>query len=125
MIIIRDNLYSLVSIPFLYFSDYLVSKIGVVNMFILGLAMYGVRYIGYSYITCPWFAFPFEALEVFTLFLLRVAIAQYIKVNAPEGTLATLNGMAGGAHFGFGKGVGGLLGGILKDQLGSMAMAFR
>ena len=94
-------------------------------MFILGLAMYGVRYIGYSYITCPWFAFPFEALEVFTLFLLRVAIAKYIKVNAPEGTLATLNGMAGGAHFGFGKGVGGLLGGILKDQLGSMAMAFR
>ena len=62
---------------------------------------------------------------MFTLFLLRVAIAQYIKVNAPEGTLATLNGMAGGAHFGFGKGVGGLLGGILKDQLGSMAMAFR
>ena len=97
----------------------------VVNMFILGLAMYGVRYMGYSYINCPWFAFPFEALEVFTLFLLRVAIAQYIKVNAPEGTLATLNGMAGGAHFGFGKGVGGLLGGILKDQLGSMAMAFR
>ena len=110
-------------------------------MFILGLAMYGVRYIGYSYITCPWFAFPFEALEVFTLFLLRVAMAEYIKVqyphlltcsdvsgvqvNAPEGTLATLNGMAGGAHFGFGKGVGGLLGGILKDQLGSMAIAFR
>ena len=44
---------------------------------------------------------------------------------APEGTLATLNGMAGGAHFGFGKGVGGLLGGVLKDQLQSMAMAFR
>ena len=33
--------------------------------------------------------------------------------------------MAGGAHFGFGKGVGGLLGGVLKDQLRSMALAFR
>ena len=33
--------------------------------------------------------------------------------------------MAGGAHFGFGKGVGGLLGGVLKDQLKSMALAFR
>ena len=53
-------------------------------MFILGLAMYGVRYIGYSYITCPWFAFPFEALEVFTLFLLRVAMAEYIKVQYPH-----------------------------------------
>merc|ERR1719446_826168 len=50
---------ALVSIPFLFFSDYLVEKIRVENLFILALAMYGVRYIGYSYITCPWFAFPF------------------------------------------------------------------
>ena len=33
--------------------------------------------------------------------------------------------MAGGAPFGVGKGVGGLLGGVLKDQLKSMALAFR
>ena len=83
-----------VSIPFLYMSDYIVGKVGMVNMFILGLAMYGVRYLGYSYLTCPWlvstqyliiyisrFAFPYEALEVFTLFLLRVAMAEYIKVQ--------------------------------------------
>ena len=91
------------SIPFLYMSDYIVGKVGMVNMFILGLAMYGVRYLGYSYLTCPWlvskqyllyistdilhtiyvsrFAFPYEALEVFTLFLLRVAMAEYIKVQ--------------------------------------------
>ena len=87
-------------------SDYIVGKVGMVNMFILGLAMYGVRYLGYSYLTCPWlvstqyllyisklstvilctiyvsrFAFPYEALEVFTLFLLRVAMAEYIKVQ--------------------------------------------
>ncbi len=40
------------------------------------------RYVGYSYITCAWFAFPFEALEVFTLFLLRVASSKYIQVLA-------------------------------------------
>ena len=42
--------------------------------------MYGVRYVGYSFISCAWYAFPFEALEVFTLYLMRVAQAQYIKV---------------------------------------------
>ena len=47
------------------------------------------------------------------------------QINAPDGTLATLSAMSGGAHFGFGKGVGGLLGGVLKDQLQSMALAFR
>jgi len=116
---------ALVSIPFLYYSDIIVDKFGVVNVFILALIMYGVRYVGYSLITCAWYAFPFEALEVFTIFLLRVGKARYIKINAPPGTLATLNGLAGGAHFGFGKGMGGLVGGVLKDQLGSTAMAFR
>ena len=82
---------ALVSIPFLYYSDYIVDKFGVVNVFILALMMYGVRYVdntslnvysddsflplryvGYSFITCAWYAFPFEALEVFTFFSLQV-----------------------------------------------------
>ena len=71
---------SLVSIPFLFYSDFIVKKVGVINIFITALAMYGVRYVGYSFITCAWYAFPFEALEVFTLYLMRVAQAQYIKV---------------------------------------------
>ena len=72
---------SLVSIPFLFYSDPIVNKVGVINIFIIALAMYGVRYLGYSFITCAWYAFPFEALEVFTLYLMRVAQAQYIKVR--------------------------------------------
>jgi len=116
---------ALVSIPFLYYSDWIIKKVGMVNVIILALIMYGVRYVGYSYITCAWFAFPFEALEVFTLFLLRVASSKYIQVQAPPGTLATMSGLSGGAHFGFGKGMGGLIGGVLKDQYKNTAMAFR
>ncbi|XP_023337113.1 major facilitator superfamily domain-containing protein 6 [Eurytemora carolleeae] len=116
---------ALVSIPFLYYSHFIVDKCGMVNIIIVALLMYGVRYVGYSYITCAWYAFPFETLEVFTLYLLRVSQAKYIKVYAPPGTLATMTGLSGGAHFGFGKGIGGLFGGILKDQLKSTALAFR
>ena len=36
---------ALVSIPFLYYSDMIVDKFGVVNVFILALVMYGVRYV--------------------------------------------------------------------------------
>merc|ERR1712037_339724 len=85
---------ALVSIPFLHYSDWIIDKFGMVNMIILALVMY---------------AFRFEALEVFTIFLLRVGSASYVKVNAPPGTLATLNGLSGGMHFGFGKGMGGLV----------------
>ena len=69
------------SIPFLFYSDWIVRKVGGNNIFILALSMYGCRYLGYSFITCAWYAFPFEALEVFTLYLLRVAIADFMKVT--------------------------------------------
>ena len=46
-------------------------------------------------------------------------------MHAPAGTLATLTGLSGGAHYGFGKGVGGLVGGLLKETFGSTAVAFR
>ena len=34
--------------------------------------IFSCRYIGYSYINCAWYAFPFEAMEVFTFFSLQV-----------------------------------------------------
>ena len=48
----------------------------------------------------------------------------FIKQNAAPGTLATLTGIAGGAHAGFGKGVGGLAGGIIIEGTKNTKMAF-
>jgi len=115
---------AVVSLPFLYYSDAIVKKLGVYNSLVWTLLMYGVRYLGYSYTNCAWYAFPFEALEVFTFALLQVASAKFIKDNAPAGCLATLTGITGGAHFGFGKGVGGLVGGVIIEITKSTKMAF-
>merc|ERR1719350_1901730 len=93
---------AVVSLPFLYYSDKIVKMMGVFNSLVWTLLMYGVRYIGYSYLNCAWFAFPYEAMELFTYSLPQVATAQFIKQNAAPGTLATLTGIAGGAHAGFG-----------------------
>merc|ERR1719474_2149743 len=57
---------AVVSLPFLYYSDTVVKKVGVWLCLITTLVMYGVRYIGYSYLNCAWFAFPYEAMELFT-----------------------------------------------------------
>jgi hypothetical protein len=51
----------------------------------LALVMYCVRYTGYSFITNPWMAFPFEALELFTINLQRIACMQWVGVHAPKG----------------------------------------
>ena len=45
--------------------------------------------------------------------------------NAPPGLLATLNGVVGGIHFGFGKGFGSLIGGNIISISGSTAKAYR
>jgi MFS family permease len=95
---------AVVSIPFLYIADYLVDRIGRNNTFIIALLMYSVRYVGYSYITNPWHAFPFEALELFTINLFKVACVQYVGEKSPPGLLATLNGISGCIHYGLGKG---------------------
>ena len=39
---------------------------------------------------------------------------KYVKMAAPPGMLATLTGLAGGAHYGCGKGMGAFIGGLLK-----------
>ena len=96
---------AVVSIPFLFISDYLVDRIGQSNTFILALLTYSVRYVGYSYITNPLHALPFEALELFTINLFKIACVQYVGENAPQGLLATMNGISGCIHYGLGKGI--------------------
>merc|ERR1712115_111599 len=115
---------ALVSLPFLYYSDSVVKKVGCRAVIAFALLMYAVRYVGYSYIKCAWYAFPFEALEVFTIFALQVAAAEFIKLHAPVGMLATLTGLQGGAHNGLGKGFGGLIGGFTIEYTKSTHKAF-
>ena len=62
---------------------------------------------------------------MFTYQLKKVATSKYVGDNAPKGLLATLNGLAGGMHYGFGKGTGGLIGGAIIASTGSIALAFR
>ena len=54
----------------------------------------------------------------------KVATAAFIKEHAQPGTLATLTGLTGGAHAGFGKGLGGLAGGIIIEGTKNTKMAF-
>ena len=73
---------ALFSIPFIFFADPIVDFLGRDNTFLLALAMYCVRYVGYSFITSPYLAFPFETLELFTNNLMRIASIQWASSNA-------------------------------------------
>lgn len=94
---------AIVGLPFLYESDWFVRKAGKVNLLLLALLFYFIRFFGYSYINNPWWCIPFEAMEAFTYHLMWVAAATYGAELAPQGLLATIQGCVGGFHYGVGK----------------------
>ena len=49
-----------------------LGKDDIINVKLKIQKIFAFRYIGYSYINCAWYAFPFEAMEVFTFFSLQV-----------------------------------------------------
>lgn len=51
---------ALISLPFLYSSEWLINKFGHVNLMILSLCFYCIRFVGYSLIESPFWCFPFE-----------------------------------------------------------------
>nr|XP_053654664.1 major facilitator superfamily domain-containing protein 6-A-like [Cherax quadricarinatus] len=105
-------------IPILVASKHIISTLGHANTLILGLAFYVVRMIGYSYIQDPWWCLPFEALECFTVSLMDTASVSYGDTLATPSTIATLQGMYGGLHYGIGRALGSLIGGNLIKVVG-------
>jgi len=108
-----------VSLPFLFVADTIVEKIGRPVIFTMSFFMYGVRLIGYSFITNPWMCFPFELLEVITFQLTWVAAVTYCHIIAPKGLLATMTGLIGATHYSIGRGVGAFLGGVVINKFGT------
>lgn len=109
---------NLAGIPVLIASGYIFKKLGLVNTIVFGMIVYFVRMIGYSFLTNPWWCMPFEMLECFTVSLLSAAAVSYAADLATPATLATLQGVYGGLHYGVGRGVGSLIGGFLMKPIG-------
>ncbi|XP_042865012.1 major facilitator superfamily domain-containing protein 6-like [Penaeus japonicus] len=109
---------SIAGVPTLIASGWIMSKLGHANTIILGYAFYVIRMFGYSFIQNPWWCMPFEVLECFTVSLMGAAAVSYASELATPSTLATLQGLYGGIHYGVGRGLGSLLGGFLIGPFG-------
>ncbi|RXG53143.1 Major facilitator superfamily domain-containing protein 6, partial [Armadillidium vulgare] len=106
-------------IPLLMVSSFIINKLGYVNTLTVCSFIYVIRFIGYSLITNPWMAMPFEALESFTNSLLTVTSISYAGTLSNPSTVASMQGLLGGTYHGVGRGVGSLAGGIMIKRLGN------
>ncbi|CAL4070473.1 unnamed protein product, partial [Meganyctiphanes norvegica] len=99
-------------IPFLFLADPIVAKLGRPLIFMMSFFTYAIRMFGYSFLTNPWWCFPFELLEVVSYQLMWVAALTYCPLLAPKGLLATMTGLAGSVHYSVGRGMGAFMGGF-------------
>ncbi|GBM18355.1 hypothetical protein AVEN_127807-1 [Araneus ventricosus] len=90
-------------IPCMFFSGWVIRKIGYFNVVTLSLMCYFTRFFWYSYLTNPWLVLPAECLSGITYGLFYPAVASYAKFSAKPGTEATTQAVLFTAHEGLGK----------------------
>lgn len=90
-------------IPFMFFSTWVINKLGHFNVLSLALLSYFIRFLAYSYLVNPWYIIPVECLHGLTYGIFIPAIASYAKMNAKPGTEATTQAILFATHEGLGK----------------------
>ncbi|GFX77880.1 major facilitator superfamily domain-containing protein 6 [Trichonephila clavipes] len=90
-------------IPFMFFSGWMLTKIGHFNALTLALMSYCIRFFWYSQLYNPWLVLPTECLDGFTYGLFYVTVASYAKLSAKPGTEATTQAVLFTTHDGLGK----------------------
>ncbi|XP_042910473.1 uncharacterized protein [Parasteatoda tepidariorum] len=105
-------------IPFMFYSEWIINKLGHFNLISLSLLAYGIRFIWYSYLQDPWLVLPVEILHGLTSGIFYPVVANYGKLSARPGTEATTQSIIFSTHEGLGAGIGCILTGISFDNIG-------
>ncbi|XP_013380200.1 major facilitator superfamily domain-containing protein 6 [Lingula anatina] len=108
--------------PMLYFSGWIINKIGHKAILFITMGVYAIRLGAYSFLTNPWYVFLIEPTHAVTYGLLFAAATEYTDIIAPPGMSATLQGLVGGLHWSLGYGIGSLIAGQIYNKYGGVIM---
>jgi PPP family 3-phenylpropionic acid transporter len=109
-------------LPVLFFSNYLLRKFKTQGLLLLAMGVTGLRCVLYSFAGSPQAVLAIQCLHGLTFPALWVAGVTYASENAPEGLIASTQGLLSAVLMGLGAGAGGLIGGLLIDSLGVSGM---
>lgn len=108
-------------VPILFFSGWIIRKIGYGNAVSVSIGGMALRLAVYSYGTDVWVMLPVEITHGLCFGLFYAALTSYASTAAPPGTEATMQGILGGTFEGLGTATGTLVGGYLYDYVGGRA----
>ncbi len=109
-------------LPIFFYSNRLLNRWGARGLLLVALAAYVVRALAYTFFSEPWVFLIIQLLHGLTFSAMWVAGVSYADSLAPEGLGATAQGLFSAVLFGLGGIAGGLIGGLLYDELGAVAM---
>ncbi|OWF35989.1 major facilitator superfamily domain-containing protein 6-A-like [Mizuhopecten yessoensis] len=107
-----------VETPVLFLSGYIIKRIGHLFCLYIVFGAYALRFFFYSLLTNAWYVLPVEVLHSITFGLMWATSTSYASIISPPGMSATVQGIIGGLHFGFGKGIGSIVTGQIVEPLG-------
>ncbi|GIY40506.1 MFS_1_like domain-containing protein [Caerostris extrusa] len=111
-------------LPFFFFAGWIIAKIGHVNTLTMSFLANGLKLLSYSFLENPWLGLPIEFLQGPCFGTFYTAMTSYAKIIAPEGTEATVQGLASGTFEGLGVATGSLIGGYGFRNFGGRATFF-
>eukprot|EP00102_Acyrthosiphon_pisum_P005260 XP_001949714.2 PREDICTED: major facilitator superfamily domain-containing protein 6-like [Acyrthosiphon pisum] len=107
-------------VPFFFLSNFIIKRIGYMNVFSLMFLVFAVRFYLYSIITNPVWVLPVEMFNGITYALAYSAAISYAGDLAPDGAKGTLQGIVGMSLSGIGSPIGCFVGGFLFNRFGSI-----
>jgi MFS family permease len=104
------------------FGGWLLKRLKPLGLMTLGMVVIGLRVLLYSAFNFPEAILLFQLLHGLTYPAIWIAGVAYAYENAPGGLRVTGQGLFGASMVGLGAAVGGFLGGLLIDVVGSRGM---
>ncbi|GFQ92708.1 major facilitator superfamily domain-containing protein 6 [Trichonephila clavata] len=106
-------------IPFMFFSTWILTKIGHFNTTTLALLANCVRFLWYSQVRNPWMVLPVEWLHGISYGVFYTSMASFAKMSSTPGTETTTQSVIFSTYEGIGSGIGNIIAGLGFDYIGS------
>jgi PPP family 3-phenylpropionic acid transporter len=108
---------TVMEVPALFFGNRLLAKFTPYRLLLISLLLMGLRLLLFGFVSDIWLVLLIQPLGGLTFVVMWLGGVAYANDNAPESLSSTAQGLFSAMIFGVGSAVGGILGGLLLEQM--------
>jgi MFS family permease len=109
-------------VPMFQIAGFLQDRLGVWPLMTLTQFAFVIRFTYYSWLTNPWYVLPCEMLHGLTFAIMWSVSCSYANMISPIECHSSMQALLEGLHWGFGSGMGALIGGFAYDRFGAVRL---